>query len=90
MGLGFFSLNIDGHRFVYHDGDQGGFSSELLLDPARHCASILIVNTTDTGVPADANHAISNTEPDPNTDLRIALRNELLDRVFPACGSPGK
>jgi CubicO group peptidase (beta-lactamase class C family) len=87
MGLGFFTLTIDNHRFVYHDGDQGGFSSELLLDPARHCASILIVNTTDTGAPADKNHAISNTEPNPNTDLRIALRNELVDHVFPTCGS---
>ncbi len=90
MGLGFFVLNIDGHRFVYHDGDQGGFSSELLLDPARHCAAILVVNTTDTGAPVDANHAISNTEPDPHTDLRITLRNELLDHVFPTCAAPGK
>jgi CubicO group peptidase (beta-lactamase class C family) len=90
MGLGFFSLTVDAHRFIYHDGDQGGFSSELLLDPARHCAAILVVNTTDTGTPADANHAISNTEPDSRTDLRVSLRNELLDRVFPSCAIPAK
>jgi CubicO group peptidase (beta-lactamase class C family) len=90
MGLGFFTLTVEGHLFVYHDGDQGGFSSELLLDPARHCASILVVNTTDTGAPADSTHAISNTEPNPNSDLRIALRTELLDHVFPTCVAPAK
>jgi CubicO group peptidase (beta-lactamase class C family) len=90
MGLGFFTLKVDGHRFIYHDGDQGGFSSELLLDPDRHCASILIVNTTDTGSPADSNHAISNTEPDPHTDLRITLRNEFIDRVLPDCDAANK
>jgi CubicO group peptidase (beta-lactamase class C family) len=90
MGLGFFTLTIDTHRFIYHDGDQGGFSSELLLDPARHCASILVVNTTDTGAPADSTHAISNTEPDPHTDLRITLRNELIDSVFTACAATTK
>jgi CubicO group peptidase (beta-lactamase class C family) len=86
MGLGFFVLNTGGHRYIFHDGDQGGFSSELLLDPADKCAAILVVNTTDTGTPAekDATHAISNTEPDSRTDLRITLRNELIERVFPA------
>ena len=92
MGLGFFVLAIDGHRYIYHDGDQGGFSSELLVDPARQAASILAVNTTDTGAPAPATtlHAQSNTEPDPNTDLRLTLRNELIDQVFPelAAGNP--
>src|ERR1017187_4359861 len=84
-GLGFFVIEIDGHRFVYHDGDQGGFSSELLLDPARHKASILVVNTTDNGAPEPTAllHPQSNTEPDPNTDLRQALRSVLIDKVFP-------
>ncbi|HEX4285734.1 MAG TPA: serine hydrolase domain-containing protein [Terracidiphilus sp.] len=85
MGLGFFVLTIDGHRFIYHDGDQGGFSSELLVDPARHLASILIVNTTDSGAPSPASmlHPQSNTEPDPGSDLRLTLRNEFFDNVFP-------
>ncbi len=87
MGLGFFILNVNGHRYIYHDGDQGGFSSELLLDPARQCASILVVNTTDTGTPAPPStlHPESNTEPDPSSDLRLALRGELVDDVFPSC-----
>jgi len=87
MGLGFFVLASDSHRYIFHDGDQGGFSSELLLDPADKCAAILVVNTTDTGTSAekDATHAISNTEPDSRSDLRITLRNELIGRVFPAC-----
>ena len=86
MGLGFFVLNSAGHRYIYHDGDQGGFSSELLIDPADHCASILVVNTTDTGAPPAAPelHPQSNTEPDAKTDLRQTLRNVLIEQVFPA------
>jgi CubicO group peptidase (beta-lactamase class C family) len=86
MGLGFFVLTRNGHRYVYHDGDQGGFSSEMFLDPARHMASLLAVNTTDTGAPppSTALHPQSNTEPEPSTDLRLTLRQDLIDRVFPA------
>jgi CubicO group peptidase (beta-lactamase class C family) len=85
MGLGFFVGEWKGHRYVYHDGDQGGFSSEMLLEPAQHTASILVVNTTDTGapVPSSVLHPQSNTEPDPGTDLRLTLREELLDHVLP-------
>lgn len=85
MGLGFFVLNVGGQRFVYHDGDQGGFSSEMMIDPARHVASILVVNTTDAGAPAPsaAAHAEPNTEPEPRSDLRLALRYELIHSVFP-------
>jgi len=86
MGLGFFIVEVDGHKYVYHDGDQGGFSSEMLIDPASQSASILAVNTTDTGPPepATATHAVSNTEPDASTDLRQVLRTVLLDTVFSA------
>jgi CubicO group peptidase (beta-lactamase class C family) len=86
MGLGFFVMSLDGHRYVYHDGDQGGFSSEMLIDPARHTASILVVNTTDTGAPAPSAtlHPQSNTEPEAGADLRLTLRRELIDHVFPA------
>ncbi|HEV2215273.1 MAG TPA: serine hydrolase domain-containing protein [Terracidiphilus sp.] len=86
MGLGFFVLGVNSQRYIYHDGDQGGFSSELMIDPAGHSAAILAVNTTDTGAPAPTPglHPESNTEPDPNTDLRLALRNDLIAHVFPA------
>jgi len=86
MGLGFFVVEVSGHRYIYHDGDQGGFSSELLIDPAGRSASIMAVNTTDTGAPEPAAtlHPQSNTEPDPNTDLRQALRTVLIETVFPA------
>jgi CubicO group peptidase (beta-lactamase class C family) len=85
MGLGFFVIEIDGHRYIYHDGDQGGFTSELLIDPAGHNGSILISNTTDTGAPEPSTetHPQSNTEPDPNTDLRQTLRGILIEKVFP-------
>jgi CubicO group peptidase (beta-lactamase class C family) len=85
MGLGFFIVEVNGHRYVYHDGDQGGFSSELMIDPADRSASILAVNTTDTGAPeAPGLHPQSNTEPAPNSDLRQALRTVLVESVFPA------
>ena len=86
MGLGFFVLQAAGRRYIYHDGDQGGFSSELLVDPAGRAASILVVNTTDTGTsaPAATLHPQSNTEPDPTTDLRLVLRNDLIENVFPS------
>ena len=85
MGLGFFTAAPQGHAYVYHDGDQAGFSSELMIDPSGHSAAILSVNTTDTGeLPAqDALHAQSNTDPDPKTDLRLALRTVLVGEVFP-------
>ena len=90
MGLGFFVVELGGHRYIYHDGDQGGFSSELLIDPAGHSASILAVNTTDSGVqvPAATLHPQPNTEPDPNTDLRQALRTVLIETVFPGYAKP--
>jgi CubicO group peptidase (beta-lactamase class C family) len=90
MGLGFFIVEVNGHRYIYHDGDQGGFSSELMIDPAGHSASILAVNTTDTGAPEPATelHPQSNTEPDAGTDLRQALRAVLVEAVFPAYGKP--
>jgi CubicO group peptidase (beta-lactamase class C family) len=86
MGLGFFIVEVGGHRYIYHDGDQGGFSSELLVDPAGGSASILAVNTTDTGTPEPAAtlHPQSNTEPDRTTDLRQTLRTELIEKLFPA------
>jgi CubicO group peptidase (beta-lactamase class C family) len=92
MGLGFFVLSVGGHSYVYHDGDQGGFSSEMLIDPARHAGSILVVNTTDTGapVPANALHPQSNTEPEAGTDLRITLRGEIIDHVLSGFATPGK
>jgi CubicO group peptidase (beta-lactamase class C family) len=89
MGLGFFIVEVNGHRYIYHDGDQGGFSSELMIDPAGRSASILAVNTTDTGAPeASGLHPQSNTEPDPNSDLRQALRTVLIETVFPAYARP--
>jgi CubicO group peptidase (beta-lactamase class C family) len=90
MGLGFFIIESAGHRYIYHDGDQGGFSSELLIDPTGHSASILAVNTTDTGAPepAAALHPQSNTEPGPETDLRQTLRTVLIETVFPTYAKP--
>jgi CubicO group peptidase (beta-lactamase class C family) len=85
MGLGFFVLDANEHRYIYHDGDQGGFTLELMIDPAGRSASILASNTTDTGgPPAETTHAVSNTEPDPHTDLRQTLRGVLIESVFPA------
>ena len=88
MGLGFFVVESEGRRYIYHDGDQGGFSSELLIDPSGHSASILAVNTIDSGpeAPAPSSHPQPNTEPAPAADLRQALRSALIQQVFPAVG----
>lgn len=85
MGLGFFVMEAAGRRHIYHDGDQGGFSSELLVDPDGHSASILAINTTDSGeqAPTPELHPKSNTEPEPGADLRTTLRGVLLDTVYP-------
>ena len=66
--------------------DQGGFSSELLLDPERHSASILVVNTTHKGVQPTSNTSQPqpNTEPNPKSDLRQTLRTVIIDSLFPA------
>ncbi|MGB9406145.1 MAG: serine hydrolase domain-containing protein [Terracidiphilus sp.] len=89
MGLGFFVVEAGGHRYIYHDGDQAGFSLELMVDQDGQSASILAVNTTDSGVqpPAGLTHPKSNTEPDPSTDLRQTLRTTLIETVFPAYAS---
>ena len=86
MGLGFFVLEAGGRKIVYHDGDQGGFSSEMLIDPERHLGTLLVVNTTDSGeaIPADQSHPQSNTEPDAHTDLRQTIRAIELDQLFPS------
>lgn len=86
MGLGFFVLDSGGHRYIDHDGDQGGFSSELFVDPEGHSASILVVNTTDNGEPAPEPKLLpqSNTEPEPSADLRTTLRGVLLETVYPS------
>ncbi|HEY2836919.1 MAG TPA: serine hydrolase domain-containing protein [Rhizomicrobium sp.] len=85
MGLSFFVLKVDGHTYVYYNGDEGGFSTTMIVDPDRHGASIMVVNTTDTGPPdADPSRPQSNTEPDPKTDLRTQLREVLIRDVFPA------
>ena len=90
MGLGFFVLDSGGHRSIYHDGDQGGFSSELLVDPDGRSASILVVNTTDSGEPGPTpeTHPKSNTEPAPSADVRTTLRGVLLETVYPAYAKP--
>jgi hypothetical protein len=50
------------------------------------------VNTTDTGAPAPAAalHPQSNTEPEAGTDLRIALRGEIIDQVLSGFATAGK
>jgi CubicO group peptidase (beta-lactamase class C family) len=85
MGLSFFLLKADGHTYVYYNGDEGGFSTTMIIDPDRHAASVMVVNTTDTGLPdADPSRPPSNTEPDAKTDLRTQLRNALIKDVYPA------
>ncbi len=70
MGLGFFVLILNGHHYTYHDGDQRGFSSEMVLDPARQAARILAVNTTNPGAPPPPAALHPNFGTVPHCDVR--------------------
>jgi CubicO group peptidase (beta-lactamase class C family) len=45
VGLAFFIDDIDGQRYVGHNGDQNGFKSFLSLCPNTRTASLLVFNT---------------------------------------------
>jgi CubicO group peptidase (beta-lactamase class C family) len=45
VGLSFFIDDIDGQRYVGHNGDQNGFKSYLSLCPRTRSASLLVFNT---------------------------------------------
>ncbi|MDQ3686068.1 MAG: beta-lactamase family protein [Acidobacteriota bacterium] len=45
VGLSFFVDDINGRRYVGHNGDQNGFKSYLSLCPATRTASLLVFNT---------------------------------------------
>jgi CubicO group peptidase (beta-lactamase class C family) len=45
VGLSFFIDEINGVRYVGHNGDQNGFKSYLSICPAKHSASLLVFNT---------------------------------------------
>jgi hypothetical protein len=63
----------------------------LCTCPPSHGASIPALSTTDTGAPVStaALHPQSNTDPDPepNSDLRKALRTVLVESILPAYSS---
>jgi CubicO group peptidase (beta-lactamase class C family) len=89
MGLGFFTQTAKGRPLVFHDGDQGGFTSEILIDRDRGAGALIVFNTTDTGEPAqtggadkEPSHAPSNTEPGAGLDPRLSLRKVLVERFF--------
>ena len=44
-GLAFFIDDIEGQRYVGHNGDQNGFKSFMSLCPATRTASLLVFNT---------------------------------------------
>lgn len=44
-GLSFFVDDIEGQRYIGHNGDQNGFRTYLSLCPKMHTASILVFNT---------------------------------------------
>lgn len=47
MGLGFFSIDVNGTRLIGHTGEQAGFRSWFYLNPATQTAVIACVNTTN-------------------------------------------
>jgi len=47
VGLGFFSLEHEGHRIVGHTGDQAGYRSYVYFDPAASTGLVLVFNTNN-------------------------------------------
>ncbi|MBC7929741.1 MAG: beta-lactamase family protein [Rubrivivax sp.] len=45
VGLSFFIDDIEGRRYVGHNGDQNGFKAYLSLCPATRASSLLVFNT---------------------------------------------
>ena len=45
VGLAFFVDDVEGDRYVGHNGDQNGFKSFLSLCPATRTGSLLVFNT---------------------------------------------
>jgi CubicO group peptidase (beta-lactamase class C family) len=52
-GLGFFSVEVGGRRFVGHTGDQAGYRSYLYVDPEAGSGVVLVFNTTNDGGAGD-------------------------------------
>jgi D-alanyl-D-alanine carboxypeptidase len=46
-GLGIYDQRFDGHRWLGHDGDYGGFESENWTDPARHLTLTVATDLTE-------------------------------------------
>jgi D-alanyl-D-alanine carboxypeptidase len=70
-GLGIYEKEVDGVRWIGHDGDYGGYESENWHDPATN---VTITVTTDLEEPSDAS--------DTNSD-RIWLA---IERAYAATG----
>jgi len=59
VGLAFFIDNIEGQRYVGHNGDQNGFKSFLSLCPGTRTASLLVFNTETEPTTNDPRNLLS-------------------------------
>ena len=76
-GLSFFVDDIEGRRYVGHNGDQNGFKVYLSLSPATHTASLLTFNT-------ETRPTVNGTENLLAPESKIALSVLNLFRSIPA------
>ncbi len=73
MGLGFFVYERAGRRYIGHTGSQKAFRSFFYIDPETGAGAVGVFNT----VAGEGSFR-------PDTDeLRVELREKLLDEIFP-------
>jgi CubicO group peptidase (beta-lactamase class C family) len=69
MLLGFYEMNLNGHRALGHGGDTVAFHSDLMLMPDDHVGVFISMNSR--GKEGASNH------------VRAALMEQFADRYFP-------
>ncbi len=76
--LGFFRLDDNGHRILWHGGDIAGFHAALHLLPDDHVGFFVGVNSN--GLPKGVLNAAN--------EIRTVLFHRFMDRYFPAPPAP--
>jgi CubicO group peptidase (beta-lactamase class C family) len=76
VGLAFFIDEIEGQRYVGHNGDQNGFKSFLTICPGTRTASILVFNTDTQSTTNNPRNLLS-------SESKIALSVRKLLQSFP-------
>jgi hypothetical protein len=50
IGLAWFLCRLHGRRVIWHDGEDVGFESSLMLEPDDHVAVVVMANADDVEI----------------------------------------